>query len=82
MRGRAVATTTSDVMGNIGAQFIEIFTSSKVLRWSMFWLGWLMLSPETIVPGAVAVSVGNVFYKERALISSPSQPPGWASWRT
>jgi hypothetical protein len=53
-------------MGNIGAQFVEMFTSSKVLRWSVFWIGWLLISPETIVPGAIAVGVGNVFYKERA----------------
>ena len=44
-----------------------MFTSSKVLRWSVFWLGWLWISPETIIPGAVAVGVGNVFYKERAV---------------
>jgi hypothetical protein len=53
-------------MGNIGPQFIELFTSSKGLRWSVFWFGWLWISPETIVPGAIAVGVGNVFYKERA----------------
>ena len=33
----------------------------------MFWLGWLWISPETIIPGAIAVGVGNVFYKERAV---------------
>ena len=44
-----------------------MFTSSKVLRWSVFWIGWLWVSPETIIPGAVAVSVGVVFYKERAV---------------
>jgi hypothetical protein len=54
-------------MGNIGAQFVELFTANKWLRWSVFWFGWLWISPETIVPGAIAVGVGNVFYKERAV---------------
>ena len=54
-------------MGNIGAQFVELFTANKWLRWSVFWLGWLILSPETIIPGAIAVGVGNVFYEERAV---------------
>ena len=53
-------------MGNIGAQFVELFTANKWLRWSVFWFGWLWISPETIIPGAIAVGVGNVFYKERA----------------
>ena len=53
-------------MGNIGAQFVELFTASKWLRWSVFWFGWFWISPETIIPGAIAVGVGNVFYKERA----------------
>ena len=54
-------------MGNIGAQFVELFTANKWLRWSVFWFGWLWISPETIIPGAIAVGVGNVFYKERAV---------------
>jgi hypothetical protein len=54
-------------MGNIGAQFVELFTANKWLRWSVFWFGWLWISPETIIPGAIAVGVGNVIYKERAL---------------
>ena len=54
-------------MGNIGAQFVELFTASKWLRWSVFWFGWFWISPETIIPGAIAVGVGNVFYKERAV---------------
>ena len=53
-------------MGNIGAQFVELFTANKWLRWTVFWLGWFWISPETIIPGAIAVGVGNVFYKERA----------------
>ena len=54
-------------MRNIGAQFVELFTANKWLRWTVFWLGWFWISPETIIPGAIAVGVGNVFYKERAL---------------
>ena len=54
-------------MGNIGAQFVELFTANKWLRWSVFWFGWLWISPETIIPGAIAVGVGNMFYKERAV---------------
>ena len=54
-------------MGNLGRQFVELFTSSKALRWSIFWFGWFWISPETIIPGAIAVGVGNVFYKERAV---------------
>ena len=54
-------------MGNIGTQFVELFTANKWLRWSVFWFGWFWISPETIIPGAIAVGVGNVFYKERAV---------------
>ena len=54
-------------MGNIGAQFVELFTANKWLRWSAFWFGWFWISPGTIIPGAIAVGVGNVFYKERAV---------------
>jgi hypothetical protein len=53
-------------VGNIGRQFVELFTANKWLRWSVFWFGWFWISPETIIPGAIAVGVGNVFYKERA----------------
>ena len=53
-------------MGNIGAQFVELFTANKWLRWTVFWFGWFWISPTTIIPGAIAVGVGNVFYKERA----------------
>lgn len=67
MRERAAGSTTGDVIGNILTQFIDMFTSSKVLCWSVFWIGWLWVSPETIIPGAVAVGVGVVFYKERAV---------------
>ena len=54
-------------MGNIGAQFVELFTANKWLRWTVFWFGWFWISPTTIIPGAIAVGVGNVFYKERAV---------------
>jgi hypothetical protein len=54
-------------VGNIGAQFVELFTANKWLRWSVFWFGWLWISPETIIPGAIAVGVGLVFYKERTI---------------
>ena len=60
-------TTIGDAVGNIGAQFVELFTANKWLRWTVFWFGWFWISPETIIPGAIAVGVGNVFYKERAL---------------
>ena len=53
-------------MRDIGAQFVELFTAHKWLRWSVFWLGWFWISPTTIIPGAIAVGVGNVVYKERA----------------
>jgi hypothetical protein len=53
-------------VGNIGAQFVELFTANKWLRWTVFWFGWLWISPETIIPGAIAVGVANVVYKERA----------------
>jgi hypothetical protein len=53
-------------VSTIGAQFVELFTDNKWLRWTVFWFGWLWISPGTIVPGAIAVGVGNVFYKERA----------------
>ena len=52
---------------NIGAQFVELFTAHKWLRWTVFWLGWFWISPTTIIPGAIAVGVANVFYKERAV---------------
>jgi hypothetical protein len=54
-------------MGNIGAQFVELFTANKWLRWSVFWFGWFYISPETIIPGSIAFGVGYVFYKERAV---------------
>ena len=54
-------------MGNIGAQFVEMFTANKWLRWTVFWFGWFWISPETIIPGALAVGVGNVLYKERTV---------------
>ena len=57
----------SSAAPSIGAQFVELFTAHKWLRWTVFWFGWLWLSPGTIIPGAIAVGVGNVFYKERAL---------------
>ena len=60
-------TTIRDVAGNIGAQFVELFTAHKWLRWTVFWLGWFWISPTTIIPGAIAVGVANVFYKERAV---------------
>jgi hypothetical protein len=41
--------------------------SNKAICWAIFWVGWFFLSPTTIIPGAVAVGVGNVIYKERAL---------------
>ena len=41
--------------------------SNKAICWGIFWVGWFFLSPTTIIPGAVAVGVGNVIYKERAL---------------
>ena len=41
--------------------------SNKTICWGIFWVGWFFLSPATIIPGAVAVGVGNVIYKERAL---------------
>jgi hypothetical protein len=59
--------TIGDAMGNIGAQIIELFTANKWLRWTVFWFGWFWISPGTIVPGAIAVGVGNAFYKERAV---------------
>ena len=40
---------------------------NKGISWGIFWVGWFFLSPTTIIPGAVAVGVGNVIYKERAL---------------
>jgi hypothetical protein len=63
----AVTTTTGGAVRNIGAQFIELFTAHKWLRWTVFWLGWFWISPTTIIPGAIAVGVANVFYKERAV---------------
>ena len=66
-------------MGNIGAQFVELFTANKWLRWTVFWLGWFWISPTTIIPGAIAVGVGNVFYKERALNLVTIAPPISAS---
>ena len=54
-------------MGNIGAQFVELFTANKWLRWSVFWFGWFYISPETIIPGSIAFGVGYVFYKESAI---------------
>jgi hypothetical protein len=54
-------------MRDIGAQVVELFTANKWLRWTVFWLGWFWISPETIVPGAIAVGVANVAYKERAV---------------
>ena len=62
----AARRTTGDAMGNIGAQFVELFTANKWMRWTAFWLGWLILSPETLPTGSIAVMVGVVFYKERA----------------
>jgi hypothetical protein len=60
-------TAPPGVMGNLAAQFVELFTANKWLRWTVFWLGWFWISPTTIIPGAIAVGVGNVFYKERAV---------------
>jgi hypothetical protein len=54
-------------MGNIGRQFVELFTSSKVLSWSVFWIGWFWISPGTIIPGAIAFGVGYTFHRERAV---------------
>jgi hypothetical protein len=54
-------------MGDIGSQIVELFTANKWLRWTVFWLGWFWISPTTIIPGAIAVGVGNVIYRERAL---------------
>ena len=34
--------------------------SNKAICWAIFWVGWFFLSPTTIIPGAVAVGVGNV----------------------
>ena len=39
--------------------------SNKAICWAIFWVGWFFLSQTTIIPGAVAVGVGNVIYKER-----------------
>jgi hypothetical protein len=53
-------------VSDIGAQVVELFAAHKWLRWGAIWIGWLLISPTTIIPGAIAVGVGNVFYKERA----------------
>lgn len=47
-------------MKDIGAQFVELFTANKWLRWTVFWLGWLWISPGTIIPGVIAVGVGKM----------------------
>ena len=40
---------------------------TKASSWGIFWFGWFYISPTTIIPGAIAVGVGNVIYRERAL---------------
>jgi hypothetical protein len=46
---------------------IPWINDNKLICWLAFWVGWFALSPTTIIPGAVAILVGLVIYKERAL---------------
>jgi hypothetical protein len=55
---------------------IDWIEANKAICWGCFWVGWLLLSPGTIIPGAIAVGVGNVFYKERA-ITLPAVCAAW-----
>lgn len=57
-------TTTGEPMDTVVIDWIK---SNKAICWGIFWIGWFYISPTTIIPGAIAVGVGNVFYKERAL---------------
>jgi hypothetical protein len=61
------SSTIGSTIRTVGAQFVELFTANKWLRWTVFWLGWFMLSPTTIIPGSIAFGVGYSFYKERAV---------------
>ncbi len=46
---------------------ITWIASNKGICWTIFWFGWFFISPETIIPGSIAVGVGLVIYKERAV---------------
>jgi hypothetical protein len=61
------ALPAGDAVRKIGNEFIGLFTAHKWLRWTVFWFAWFWISPTTIIPGAIAVGVGNVFYRERAV---------------
>jgi hypothetical protein len=44
--------TVSGTLRTVAAQFVELFTANKRLRWTVFWFGWFWISPGTIIPGA------------------------------
>jgi hypothetical protein len=46
---------------------IDWIKANQAIAWGCLWVGWLLISPTTIIPGAIAVGVANVVYKERAL---------------
>ena len=54
-------------MKNIGTELIALLTANRWLSWGIFWLGWLMISPETLPAGSIAFMVGYVFYRERTV---------------
>ena len=58
---------TDDIMENIGREFVELFTKNRWLSWTVFWVGWLLISPATLPVGSVAFMVGYVFYRERTV---------------
>jgi len=54
-------------MTEMNPQIINWIRANSFITWLAFWVGWFFLSPQTMLPGSVAVIVGLVWYKERAL---------------
>jgi hypothetical protein len=50
---------------------IQWMLAHKWICWAVFWLLWLHVSPETIIPGSVVFMVGYVYYRERT-VNMPS----------
>ena len=47
---------------------LDWFKAHRGFSWAVFWLCWIVFSPRmATIPGAIAILLGTVVYKERAV---------------